>query len=283
MKSIICLTVTMLCCSALAFAAADHLQALCDQDNSAACYDLGNTYYPDKSALALYYWRKALAVAKKNKNEKNMNKYTDKIIKVFDHDALNLPREEQMCLVVQLLPWSLRSSVISVKTNTIDKNIEAEIGNLKSILVNSNIGLGVQVDYSFQTFVNAIRQLYNNGNIGHAITWMYLLGEAYAPDNPQEGMVAMLKNAAGWTFSKGLLDDRNAMAQYGTALQAIDLIKNNKIKNPLLKKIISALITGSVEKVGELLYSDQKIMMQAVDTYKKIRIDSCQLPAQLLD
>ena len=302
MKKIIILTSSILIAASIAIAQPQvravtkmtELKISCNKDQtkvaSAACDQLGDVYFQGKfnaqknTTLALYYWRKSLETRYDLKDDKGKatKKTENKISRLFNITALDLSRQKQMCLCIQMLPYAINSDVFSKKTNTIDQNIEAQIGNYKSILSNSNIGLGVQVDYSLQTFINSIGSIYNHGNIAHAITWLYLLGQAMQPGDPMQGMVTELNDAAKWTFSRDLFNNRNAMAQYGAALQVIDLIQHNKIKNQLFKKIIAKLMTGDPGAAATLLLSDKSTMIAAVNVYKKIRIDKCGLPAELL-
>ena len=214
------------------------------------------------------------------KNKKIKKLIENKINNLFVKNNTKYTRQQKMCLCLQMLPWTLSSNIISNKNNTIDQNLEAIIGNFKLILANSS--LGFQFDYSFQTFTNSIGRLFNSGNDGHILTLMYLLGQAFHPNDIQEGMAFMIEDASYWSFNKDLLGRRTPMAQYGIALEIIDLIKKNQIKNPLLKKIVTQFLQGNTAAAAKLLLSDQEVIFQALDMYKKIRIDSCQLPAKLL-
>jgi len=257
-----------------------------DQSNN-ACYELGQKYVQQQKPVpALYYWRNSLIILYKmqdnERNKKTRKLIENKINNLFEINNNKYSRQQKMCLCLQMLPWTLSSNIISNKNNTIDQNLEAIIGNFKSILVNSSVGLGLQVDYSFQTFTNSIGRLFNSGNDGHILTLMYLLGQAFRPKDIQEGMAFMIEDASYWSFTKNMFGHRTPMAQYGIALELIDLIKKNQIKNPLLKKIVTQFLQGNTAAAAKLLLSDQQVIFQALDMYKKIRIDSCQLPEKLL-
>jgi len=229
-------------------------------------------------ALSLYFLYQYYANVPKSELKKMDSKAIDRRLKKYMDRGMSLPIRDKTCLTAALLPWSLHSGYISDPNNTLDRNLANQLGNFRSIIQSSNMGLGLETSYSFQTLTNSIRLIYTNGKDIHVIMLLYYLGKVLDPANPGQGMLQAFQTASRWNYHKGLFGNREEIPQYGTSLMIIDLIKSNKL-TPLTKKIVSAFMTGNGSEAVNIMFSDQKEVEIAFNLYNDVIIKNyCNFP-----